>query len=253
MFKASKKKFLSYIVLCILVLSAQPVLAKDSPEEADFKNAQELMRDYPNIGDYSSRAENKKIICPFHRMLERAGVYDTKKPQNNSEIIVSIIKIAKKAREFGCKIIACAPVATLVSGGQISQRKDLFHQMAKLGHVNLTRLHKARGTAHECGLTFQRNGTQVSVEVRNTTLKRLKQISDSNTRPGELSADDLMKVKLEICKKQDVEISGAGKIEVQLIYIYLGGKDRGYVEYADVVRFLHAKMPNTKAIDGLSL
>ena len=62
-----------------------------------------------------------------------------------------------------------------------------------------------------------------------------------------------MKVKLDICKSQDVKISGPGKLEVELIYAYLGGRDRGFIEYDDVVRFLHAKMPLTKSVSGLSL
>jgi hypothetical protein len=52
-------------------------------------------------------------------------------------------------------------------------------------------------------------------------------------------------VKLEICEAQGVDISGAGNLEVRLIFAYLGGVDRGYILHSDVVRFLHGSMPET--------
>jgi len=246
------KKYFSVVVFTLLITSHLAV-ATENITETKYKNSEELIHNYPNIGEFSSRKENKNIICPFHRMLERAGVYDTKRPTNNSKIIVSILKIAKKAREFGCEYFSCGSVATLVSSGQLTNGKDLFSGKARFGAVNLTRLHKAKGTAHQCGLTFVKNGTKVSEEVRSNTLRKLEEISESNIPAGNLSKENLMKVKLDICKSQDVKISGPGKLEVELIYAYLGGRDRGFIEYDDVVRFLHAKMPLTKSVSGLSL
>jgi hypothetical protein len=152
---------------------------------------------------------------------------------------------------FGCKIFGCGSVATLVSTGQLTHGHDLIKGKAKFGYVNITRLHKARGVAHECGLTFDKFGTEVSDSARASTLARFKEISGSNNHPGELSKEDLMLVKKEICKKQGVMITRAGAIEVALIYSYLGGHDRGFIEYDDVARLFHAEMPKVKSLDGI--
>ena len=243
-------KLLSVIFLLVITNSIQAV-ARSSENSAFFKTAKDLMHDYPNITDNSIRAEKKEILCPFQRMLERAGVYDTKKPQNNSQIIISIVRIANKSREFGCKIFGCKTVAHVVSAGQLSYIRETLSGGAKLGKVNLSRLHMARGIAHQCGLTFAKGGIEVSDAARASTLSRLEQISASNSPVGLLSLEDLMTVKREICKAQNVSMSKPGEFEVGLIYKYLGGEDRGFIEYTDVERFLHAKMPLTKSINGI--
>jgi hypothetical protein len=38
-----------------------------------------------------------------------------------------------------------------------------------------------------------------------------------------------------------------------LIYAYLGGPEREYIEYSDVDKFLHATMPDYKATGYLNL
>jgi hypothetical protein len=218
---------------------------------SDAKTSEQLVHDYPSIGEGSERKENKTILCPFLRMLHRAGVFDARNPENNSKIMVTLISLISAAREFGCDAIACGSVATAVSTIQVAHGGDLFRGQARLGNVNLSRLHRARPIAHDCGFTFAKGATTVTDAVRQSTLDRLKEISNSSSNPGELTKEDLMKVKLEICKSQNVKISLAGEFEVGLIYTYLGGEDRGFVEYEDVVRLFHAEMPKTKAIDSL--
>lgn len=210
-----------------------------------FLTSEQLIDRYPDIASYSERPENKKILCPFHRMLERSGVYDNSKKDN--QIIVGIYKIVKAARTFGCKIAGCSLAATIASSGQTTYLKDVIKGHAMAGKVNVTALHKARGLAHDCGLTFAKGGTEVDDQVRANTLKRLEELSVD----GKLTEDNLFTVKQEICDSQEVEMSFGGKVEVGLIYTYLGGHDRGYIEYTDVEKFLHASMPDTISKEGV--
>ena len=217
--------------------------SSEASEEA-APTSEELIQSYPDIGEDSERPENKEILCPFLRMLHRAGVFDAQNQENNSKVMVSLVNLALKAREFGCRIFGCGTVGTLVSAGQVSHLGDLFRGDAALGYVNIAALHKARGVAHECGFTFEKGGTAVSDEVRGRTLERLEELTDSE---GHLKKEDILKVKLEICEEQGVSISRAGAVEVDLIFIYLGGEDRGYIDFEDVVRLFHAEMPKVKA------
>jgi hypothetical protein len=213
---------------------------------AKYPTSEDLRTKYPTIEDGSERLEKKEILCPFWRLIERSGTLDAINKSKNSDVIISIKNIVSKAREFGCKWIECGAVATLVSGGQLTHSGT-----TKLFSVNISKLHRAAGVAHECGYTFEKGGKKVSDKQRAQTLSRLKKISDNNSATGTLSKEDLMSVKLQICKEQGVKISKAGSIEVGLIYSFLGGKDRGFIEYDDVVRFFHAEMPLTKAINKI--
>lgn len=195
----------------------------------------DLANKYPDIVEGSGKPENPKILCPFHRMLERAGLYDAERDQAGS-LIVSVLKIGRAAREFGCSFTACAGVASVVSGGQITEGTSRF------GSVNVDALHTAIGVAHDCGLTFALGGETVSDEARASTLAALRGRADHN---GHLAFSDLEAVKLQICAAQGVENDFAGQTEIGLIYTFLGGNERGFIDYADVVRFLHAELPKT--------
>ena len=246
------KNIISFIIIFSFFLSIETMAFFPVGKlSADFKSSEELRELYPDITEYSERKENKNILCPFHRMIERSGYYDSAKNSTPAKILISIVKIISAAREFGCKKLGCGAAATAVSTGQNSHLSDLIKGQSQIGHVNITRLHKARGVAHECGLTFEKGGHTVSDIVRAKTLARLKDLSDSKPFVGTLSKEDLMLVKQEICDSQGVKMSLAGRIEVGLIYKYLGGHDRGFIEYDDVRRFLHAQMPLTKSIDGI--
>ena len=50
-------------------------------------------------------------------------------------------------------------------------------------------------------------------------------------------------ILLERCKEDGVEISFPGTVEIQIIWNYLNGGERGYVDYKDVERLLNAVMP----------
>ena len=220
-----------------------------SSYSSEANTSEELIAKYPSIGASSKRAQNGEIICPFLRILRRSGVFDATNLSNNSDIMVSIIDLALKTREFGCGIIGCGSVATAVSAGQLSHPADILRRRAKIGKINLSNLTRARGVAHECGLTFSKGGKVISKKVVASTLAQLKKLSLS--KAGRLSKDDLMLVKLNICARQKVKPSLAGTLEVGLIYTYLGGEDRGFIDYEDVVRFFNAQMPRTKAINYL--
>ena len=116
---------------------------------ADPMNRDKLIAKYPGLEEGIRRSENKKILCPFHRMLERAGVYD-EHIGYGGELLVNILTITGKAKDFGCKILGCGSVATAVSGAQV------FTGSSSLGKVNLGALHKALGISHECGFTWEK-------------------------------------------------------------------------------------------------
>lgn len=199
-------------------------------ERTPAPTREEIVAKYPDVESGSTRAENKKILCPFVRMLERAGLFDEELAGGTSST-VAVKSVGDSAKELGCSFLECNTVASVVSNGQSAEG------------VDLERLHEASGVAHDCGLTFALGGTEVSDSVRNTTLNRLAELADDN---GELIYDDLLTAKLEICAQQGVEISSPGALETKLIFAYLGGVERGSVPYSDVVRFLNAEMPATK-------
>lgn len=242
-----------FIIATIAGLSFTQASSQSAETEVkkQFKSSKELRNDYPDITDNSTRDENKKILCPFHRLIERAGAYDSAKQSIVGEIIVNIGHLVAATEEFGCKIVGCSTVATAVSTGQQTHLKDTWKGLAKFGHVNVTRLHKARGIAHDCGLTFEKGGVEVSDTRRALSLSKLKAIADANSPSGTLVLTDIEKVKEEICQLEGVKSTVAGRFEMGLIFKYLGGEDRGFIEYTDVERFLHAKMPLTKAVDGI--
>ncbi len=202
---------------------------------ASGANQDELAAKYPDIVEGSTKPENPKILCPFHRMLERAGLYDSSKNEAGP-LLVGILKITSAAKEFGCKALGCGGVATAVSTGQLTEGTTSF------GKVNLEALHTALGISHDCGLTFEKGGTEVSDAHRAATLAALKARTD---KEGHLVLTDLQAVKESICAAQGVKNTLAGETEVKLIYSFLGGRDRGFIDYDDVERFLHAELPKT--------
>jgi hypothetical protein len=231
----------SLLVMCLFGFLLQTSIAASK-----YPTSEDLRAKYPEIAEGSDKKENKEILCPFWRLIERTGSLKSMNISSNSDVILSIKNLVAKATEFGCRWFECGSVANLVSAGQLTHPGT-----TKLLSVNISKLHKARGVAHDCGFTFVKGGTKVSNIKRLKTLNRLKRIADNNHSKGTLSNEDLMSVKLQICKEQNVEISKAGSIEVDLIFSFLGGKDRGFVEYEDVKRLFHAEMPLTKAVNRI--
>jgi hypothetical protein len=229
------------MVTCLIT-----ILIQSNPSFAGYLTSEDLRAKYPAITEDSKKKENKDILCPFWRLIERSGSLVDLDTSKDSDIVLSIKNLVAKASEFGCRWIECGAVANLVSAGQLTH-----FGTTKLSRVNISKLHKARGVAHDCGYTFLKGGTKVSKIQRFKNLTRLKILSQKNNVKGTLTNEDLMAVKLQICKEQGVQITKAGSVEVGLIYSFLGGKDRGFIEYEDVKRFFHAEMPLTKSIDRI--
>ena len=244
-------KIVKLLIISTVFAGCFSLQASSRDSKRDFKTSKELRNDYPNVDDDTSRDENRKILCPFHRLMERAGKYDNLPASLQDQVIVKISTLVTAAREFGCKITGCKTIAHVASLGQNTSLKDRKSDFARLGKVNVTRLHKAKGLAHDCGLTFEKNDIEISDKRRNLTLNKLKKIAQANRPNGTLLLSDIQKTKEEICKLENVKSTIAGRFEMKLIFKYLGGEDRGFVEYSDVERFLHAKMPLTKAIEGI--
>ena len=158
-------------------------------------------------------------------------------PEGNSSVASKTIVAATK--ELGCVEETCGDVAKLVSTLQ-----------GNPGEVDLFRLHEAPGVSHQCGFTFPKGGTETTEERIQATMDRLLELADDN---GRLDFADLMTVKLEICDANGDEINQAGHIETRLIFILLGGLDRGYVQHSDVDKFFHTEMPDYKTQKWISL
>lgn len=229
------KTLLSALLVCAALGS--------SPAYTQILDRESYAARLPDIEEGSLKPENKKILCPFHRMLERAGLYDSSKDEQGA-LTVSILKISELARKFGCMVSGCGTVATAVSGGQ------LVTLSTTLGKVNLEALHKSFGISHECGLAFPKGSAEVTDAHRAETLRRMAARADAN---GRLALEDLEAVKESICADQGVKNTLAGQTEVRLIFAFLGGKERGFIDYADVERFFHAELPKTIAAPNVGL
>jgi hypothetical protein len=216
----------SFAFLSLLLTPAFGVSAAPARENLVLK--------YPGLED-TQRAENPKILCPFHRMLERAGIYDMS-TDGPGPLLVSVLKITSAAREFGCQVAQCGTVAAAVSGGQITTGTSSFAK------VNIESLHTALGVSHDCGLSFAKGSPEVTESHRAKTLAALASLQDES---GHLRYEDLVTVKESICEAQGVRNTLPGKIEMKLIYSFLGGNIRGFIDYSDVERFLHAELPLT--------
>ena len=198
--------------------------------------SEELVTKYPDVGQNSSRAENKEILCPFVRMLERSGSFD-EEVASLPTITITTKSLGTAAKEFGCATSACQIVANIASSGQGNPG------------VDIERLHDADTIAHDCGLTYGFGDTQVNDAVRQNTLDRLADLADNE---GNLVYADLETVKLENCAAEGVEISSPGELETKLIFAYLGGVENGSIPLSDVERLFHATMPENKTTSWLN-
>jgi len=215
------------VVTAAVVISASLFVACN-PQMAPTRAA--LVAKYPAVAQNGTPAENKKVLCPFQRMLVRSGIYDAD-VQPQTSLTVPTQSVTDASFEFGCATGSCGPVAATVDAAQPGSG------------VNLEALNHAGALSHECGLTFAKGGDQVSDVVRDATLARLQTLADAN---GHLSFNNLMTVKREICAAQGVTMGPAEGIEVRLIYAYLAGVENGYILQSDVDSLLHATMPVNK-------
>ena len=192
---------------------------------------EEIVAKYPDVEQASARPENPRVLCPFLRMLERAGLFGDEAASRETSAI-PVAQVAQAAREFGCASLTCGSVAWIVAAGQ------------GLSGVDIEKLHDAGPISHDCGLTFARGEAEVSEAVREATLDRFAELADES---GNLTFDDIRTVKLEICEAQGVKMTPGGEIEMKVMFAYLGGVENGSVALSDVSRFLHATMPETKS------
>jgi hypothetical protein len=146
-------------------------------------------------------------------------------------------KVKDASEVFGCATNACGVVANLIG----------FEQSGD--GIDLERLHDAGTASHDCGLTFDLNGTAVSDTVRTATIDRLYQLADAQ---GKLVYANLLTVKTEICDAQGVAMSSAGETEIKLIFAYLGGVENGTIAHSDVALLLNATMPVTKTTQWIT-
>ena len=196
----------------------------------DAYTSAELTSMYPDISAASTKVEEVEVLCPFQRMLKRSGILDEAIEENSFEVKNRTLTEATEV--FGCDSTTCS---TAIGYASLAQ--------GNWNSIELNRLHEAGFLSHDCGLQFELGGVTVSDTRRAATLSRLSELAVD----GRLGFNDLMTVKNETCAREGVEITIGGETEVKLIYAYLGGPDRDYIEYSDVEKFLHATMPDYKA------
>lgn len=81
-------------------------------------NSKELIEKYPSIRRDSKRPEDKKILCPYLRLIERSGLFDSEKLKNEPELIVSLRKLLSGVKDFGLRYFAGKTAATVASIGK---------------------------------------------------------------------------------------------------------------------------------------
>lgn len=229
---------------------------------------EQIIATYPAIED-DHNVEDKRVLCPMLRMVNRSKRLAANIADNlasgaflSDALPVTIRNLIGAVAEFGCNAPDCGAVAVGVSAGQ--QKKDPKTIDPAKDIVDISRLHTAKGVAHDCGFTFAFNEVEVSDVTRNATLKILA--DRAAKKKGRISWDDLMETKRLMCKRdfdlataaglptrnektadgKSLEPTKGDMVEVNLIYTYLGGVDNGYVLYSDVLRFFKAEMPLTK-------
>jgi len=203
---------------------------------------EEFIESFPSVF-LTNPEENDNILCPFIRLIERYGILtneDSLIPQDDPNLY-TITAVNRAAKKLGAGTFGVTAASKSVSVGQLT------NGVTDLGHVNVTSLHLAQGVAHDCGLTFELGGTTVSDSRRSSTLAALEALQDEN---GRLALQDLVDVKEGICADEGVEISGIEKLELMLMWTFLGGKVRKFIEYSDVERFLNAEIPLTVGRPG---
>jgi len=215
------------------------------------ETSEELLASYPALD--SDRPGNPLILCPYLRMLERSGRLDEVLQNEVTGAVVRNRDLKRAAEEFGCaSATACGPVIDAVSAGQHYTSNDnsffsLFNPFRSY-EVDLERLWDAPPVSHDCGFTFEqglgKNGVS-TMRLESTLTQLASKASDQN----QLVYQDILDVKLGICEEEGVELTGAGRIEAELIFAYLGGIERGFVDYSDVEAFLqvNSTLPAVKA------
>lgn len=219
------------------ILSMLPVIALALAAcDGSVPTREEIVAKYPAVEQGSAQPENTRILCPFLRMLRRAGLVE-EGPAFRARAAVPVPTVAEAAGEFGCATLDCGAVALLIASRQSGSGLDV------------ERLHDAAPISHECGLTWGPGETEVNPGVRQSTLDRLAELADDD---GNLRYEDLQRVKLEICAAQNVKMTRGGEIEIKAMFAYLGGVDNGTVRLGDVERFLNATMPEIKTTSWIN-
>ncbi|CAB9510656.1 expressed unknown protein [Seminavis robusta] len=243
------------VVLGVALLLSHVPVVQGGIFDADYDTptSVELLAAYPALNT-TEREGNPAILCPFLRMLERSGRLDEFKDDTGAPVIPTG-DLKQAADDFGCDTTtACGPVIDAVSAGQWFTEAFSFSKLNPFrpSTVDLERLWDAPPVSHECGFTFENGENGVSTDRLESTLGNLLARADLND--GQLVYQDLLDTKNEICASEGVEISSAGLIETQLIFAFMGGVERGYVEYDDVAGFLaiNNQVPATKAGQQIS-
>ncbi len=233
----------------------------------------EIVAKYPKVAD-ANHPEDKKVMCPFLRILKRTGLLDQEISNNlgsswakDSVAPVGVIKISQTVPEIGCQGRACAAVAEQVAMSQNKGWPALTVDIGKLfaapPRETYTNPKQQRGS-HDCGYTFQFGDSAVNPQVRTATLERFNALAAENG--GKVKLEHLVQVKKEMCKRDfglykiskliafsPVDEKNAtllpdirDHIEVALIWAYLGGMERGWFTVADLYHFFHGTIPPNK-------
>lgn len=183
----------------------------------------ELLSDDPPIND--------RILCPFLRLLERYDLVDS-----DMAPLFTIGAIIEGGSILGNPKSQSLLASTGASLGQLVNGETKFNR------VNLEALHAANMISHDCGITYALGGDKLDYSVINSSIAVLTELEDDE---GHLTLEDLDALKGTICDSQGVEMTLVGYFENRLLWNFLGGNERDFIETSDVDRILHTKLPLT--------
>jgi hypothetical protein len=228
------------------------ILAKVAPSLG--YTAEELKERHPDLT--SDRVGNAAILCPFVRMLERSGALDDlDNLSDDGGLVFDARDLYAPVNEFGleCDLATLVPWGTGLGQEQtVTGPADILFAILnpfKTVEPDLERLFEvdapSLGNPTECGLNFEGNGASGWSETRySQTISKLEAKADAD---GHLSYEDLLNTKIETCEELGMEPFDG---DMKLMYNYLGGLDRGYIDITDVANFIKEspEMPSVKAI-----
>lgn len=244
--------------------------AKSPADPKEFPygpTCEELITQHPVL-DRDQPAEEKRIICPFLRMLQRTGLFKENAQENlakskNPEAVmpITLSVLERIVQKFGLVV----PAAAFGSPAGVAAAQQGRNQadMTDNDTVDIGRLTEAPSISHNCGFNFLLNAKSISDEARNASLASLK----ASAKDNRILFSDLEKTKAEACardyalylkdpsqplinpidkEKNTLGLTMTDHFELALLFMYLGGADNGYILYSDIELFFHGKMPANK-------
>ncbi len=182
------------------------------------------------------------VACPFWKRIVASGDLNPYINDSN-EIVVPILTLVNKAKQFGLGRVEALAVASLVSTGQL-----VGVGINNFGKVNLSKLHLAKGVAHDDGFAFKPGSGIYDKEHLSETISYL----NLNSTNGKISYATLARRKQEVADNLSIDVSSASIVENKLLFAYLGGIENDGVMVSDIDKFFRGEEPATITTNEIS-